>query len=93
MCLPYAWGEELQDPLNYYFLAPLALGAILTILLVNIQISILYALTFSVFIGLLTGETGLFIYSLAGSFGGHLYFGPSTENGQPSSKGEPWLAL
>ena len=60
-------GDELQDPLNFYFLAPLALGAILTILLVNIQVSILYALTFSVFIGLLTGETGLFIYSLAGS--------------------------
>ena len=60
-------GEELQNPLNFYFLSPLALGAILTILLVNIQVSILYALTFSVFVGLLTGETGLFIYSLAGS--------------------------
>jgi putative nucleotidyltransferase with HDIG domain len=59
--------EELQDPLNFYFLAPLALGAILTILLAGAQVAILYALSFSVFVGLLTGETVMLVYSLTGS--------------------------
>jgi putative nucleotidyltransferase with HDIG domain len=59
--------ESLQDPLHFYFLAPVALGAILTILLVDVQISVLFALIFSVFIGLLTGEMEMFIYSLTGS--------------------------
>jgi len=59
--------EELQDPLNFYFLAPLALGAILTILLVGAQVAILYSLSFAVFVGLLTGETVMFVYSLTGS--------------------------
>jgi len=59
--------EELQDPLNFYFLAPLALGAILTILLVGAHVAILYALSFAVFVGLLTGETVMLVYSLTGS--------------------------
>ena len=59
--------EELQDPLNFYFLAPLALGAILTVLLVGAQVAILYSLSFTVFVGLLTGETVMFVYSLTGS--------------------------
>jgi len=59
--------EELQDPLNFYFLAPLALGAILTILLVGAPVAILYALSFAVFVGLLTGETVMLVYSLTGS--------------------------
>ncbi|MDA2928364.1 HDIG domain-containing protein [Acidobacteria bacterium AH-259-O06] len=62
------WGvESLRDPLNFYFLAPLAVGAILVILLVDVHISILYSLIFGVFVGLLTGEIGMFIYSLTGS--------------------------
>ena len=59
--------EELQDPSNFYFLAPLALGAILTILLAGAQVAILYSLSFAVFVGLLTGETVMFVYSLMGS--------------------------
>ena len=59
--------EELQDPSNFYFLAPLALGAILTVLLVGAQVAILYSLSFAVFVGLLTGETVMFVYSLTGS--------------------------
>ena len=59
--------ESLQDPLQFYFLAPVALGAILTVLLVDVQISVLFALIFAVFVGLLTGEMGMFVYSLTGS--------------------------
>ncbi len=59
--------EELQDPLNFYFLAPVALGAILTVLLVGAQVAVLYALSFAVFVGLLTGQTVMFVYSLTGS--------------------------
>ena len=59
--------EELQDPLNFYFLAPLALGTILTVLLVGAQVAILYSLAFAVFVGLLTGQTVMLVYSLTGS--------------------------
>ena len=59
--------EQLQDPSNFYFLAPVALGAILTILLVGAQVAILYSLSFAVFVGLLTGDTVMFVYSLTGS--------------------------
>ena len=59
--------ESLQDPLNFYFLAPVALGAILLVLLVDVEVSILYSLVFAVCVGLLTGEMGMVIYSLAGS--------------------------
>ena len=59
--------EELQDPWNFYFLAPLALGTILTVLLVGAQVAILYSLAFAVFVGLLTGQTVMLVYSLTGS--------------------------
>ncbi|MCH8819316.1 MAG: HDIG domain-containing protein [Acidobacteria bacterium] len=59
--------DSLQDPLQFYFLAPVALGAILMILLVDVQISVLFSLIFAVFVGLLTGELGMFVYSLTGS--------------------------
>ena len=59
--------EELQDPFNFYFLAPLALGTILTVLLVGAQVAILYSLSFAVFVALLTGQTVMFVYSLTGS--------------------------
>ena len=59
--------ESLQDPLQFYFFAPVALGAILTILLVDVQIAVLFSLIFAVFVGLLTGENWMFIYSLTGS--------------------------
>ena len=56
-----------EDPQDFYFLSPLALGAVLTILLLGVQVSFLYSLIFAVFVGLLTGEMGMFIYSLTGS--------------------------
>ena len=59
--------EIIQNPKNFYFLAPVALGAMLLILLVDMQISILYSVIFSVCIGLLTGDLDVFIYSLAGN--------------------------
>ena len=59
--------EGLRDPLNLYFLAPLTLGAILLILLVEVQIPILFSLIFAVFVGLLSEQMALFIYALTGS--------------------------
>ena len=59
--------ESLQDPLQFYFLAPVALGSILMVLLVDVQIAVLFVLVFSVFVGILTGEMGMFLYSLTGS--------------------------
>jgi putative nucleotidyltransferase with HDIG domain len=59
--------ESLQNPSEFYFLAPVAFGAILTILLVDIQLSVLFALIFAVFVGLLTEQMGMFVYSLTGS--------------------------
>jgi len=59
--------DSLQDPLQFYFLAPMALGAILTVLLIDVQVSVLFSLIFAVSVGLLTGELGMFVYSLTGS--------------------------
>lgn len=59
--------DSLQNSLHLYLVAPLAFGAILIILLVNAQVSIVYSLIFSVFVALSTGEISLFVYSLTGS--------------------------
>ena len=59
--------DSLRNPLHLYLVAPLAFGAILIILLVDAQVSIVYSLIFSVFAALLTGEISLFIYILTGS--------------------------
>jgi cyclic-di-AMP phosphodiesterase PgpH len=59
--------ESLQNPLHFYLVAPMALGAILMILLVGIHVAILYSLIFSVFAGLLAGHTFFAVYGLAGS--------------------------
>ncbi len=59
--------DSLRNPLNLYLVAPLAFGAILIILLVDAQVSIIYSLIFSIFVALLTGEISLFIYTLTGS--------------------------
>ncbi len=60
-------SESLQNPLNFYFLAPVAAGTILVILLVDANVAILFSLIFAVFVGLLTGQVSLSVYSLAGS--------------------------
>ena len=59
--------ESLQNPLNFYFLAPLASGAILLMLLVDVEVSILYSVIFAVFVGLMTGELSMFVYGLTSS--------------------------
>lgn len=59
--------EALQDPLHFYLLAPVALGTILIVLLVDVNLAILYSLIFAVFVGILTGETPLVVYCLTGS--------------------------
>jgi putative nucleotidyltransferase with HDIG domain len=60
-------SENLQNPLNFYFLAPVAAGTILVILLVDANVAVLFSLIFAVFVGLLTGHVSLFVYALAGS--------------------------
>ena len=59
--------ESFQNPLNFYFLAPLASGAILLILLVDVEVTILYSAIFAVFVGLMTGELAMFVYGLTSS--------------------------
>ncbi len=59
--------DGLQSPIHLYLLAPLALGAVLTTLLTNVHLTTFYSLIFSVFVVLLSGESSLFVYSLAGS--------------------------
>ncbi len=56
--------EALHDPRNLYFAAPLALSAILIVLLVDAQMAIVSVLTFSVFVALMTGQISIVVYSL-----------------------------
>jgi putative nucleotidyltransferase with HDIG domain len=62
-----ARGGELQDPNNYFFFAPVALGAVLTLLLVGLNLSLYCSVISAVFVGILTGELNMTIYTLAGS--------------------------
>lgn len=59
--------EFLQDPRQFYFAAPLAFGTILVTLMVDFRIATVYALVFSVFVALMTGELALMVYSFVGS--------------------------
>ena len=59
--------ESFQNPLNFYFLAPLASGAILLIILMDVEVSILYSVIFAVFVGLMTGDLVMFVYGLTSS--------------------------
>ncbi len=59
--------RTLDDPIHLYLVAPLALGTILAILLLDLHIAILYSLIFAVFVGLLAGYTPFSIYALTGS--------------------------
>ncbi len=65
--LPSLHIDVLQNPIHLYLLAPLALGSVLATLLTNVHLTTFYSLTFSVFVVLLSGESSLFVYSLAGS--------------------------
>ena len=55
------------DPTLFYLFAPFALVSLLTILLLDVNLAVLCALVFSVFVVLLTRESMLLVYSLAGS--------------------------
>jgi putative nucleotidyltransferase with HDIG domain len=59
-------SDAIKNPLNFYFLAPVAFGAVLVILLIDTPTAILFSLIFAVFIGMLTGQVSVSIYSLAG---------------------------
>ena len=48
-------------------MVPTATGAIIAVLLTNVPLTVFYALTFAVFVGLMTGEGLMVIYTLAGS--------------------------
>ncbi len=56
--------ESLKDPALYYYAAPVALGAILLALLVDLQTAIVGTLAFSVFVGLATGGLPIVVHSL-----------------------------
>jgi len=60
-------SESLQNPLNFYFLAPMAAGTILVILLIDANVAVLFSVIFATFVGLLTGHVSLSVYALAGS--------------------------
>ncbi len=59
--------EVLQDPRQFYFLLPVALGAVLMVLLVDAQAAILYSLGFGVFLSLLTGQAEMGIFAVTAS--------------------------
>ncbi len=58
---------ELQDPSNFYFFAPVALGAVLTLLLVGQNLSLYCSVINAVFVGIVTNEMNMIVYTLAGS--------------------------
>ncbi|RPI27180.1 MAG: HDIG domain-containing protein [Acidobacteria bacterium] len=62
--------ESLQNPLNFYFLAPVAAGTILVILLIDVNVAVLFSVIFAMFAGLLTGQVSFSVYTLAGSLMG-----------------------
>lgn len=59
--------DVLQDPLHFYFCAPFALGAILTILLLGANAAIFFSLVFALLVGVFTGEFSVMLYVLTGS--------------------------
>ncbi len=58
--------RDLQDSTLFYFLGPFTLGAVLTALLINFNVSLFFGLFFSVLVALLTGDLRMLIYSLNG---------------------------
>ena len=71
--------QDLHQTSLLYFLAPFSLGAIMLVLLANVHIAILFSLVSSISVGLMTGDTGLFVYSLAGCLAGAFLLEPYRE--------------
>lgn len=59
--------ETFRNPLHFYYFAPFCVGVILIVLLIDMNLAILYSLILAVFVGLLTGDSSLFVYALTGS--------------------------
>lgn len=59
--------ERFQNPVDFYLVVPAATGAIIAVLLTNVPLTVFFALTFAVFMGLMTGEGLMIVYTLAGS--------------------------
>ena len=59
--------ERFQTPVDFYLMVPTATGAIIAVLLTNVPLTVFFALTFAVLVGLMTGEGLMVIYTLAGS--------------------------
>ena len=60
-------NSPIQDPYLFYFYAPVAFGAALTVLLIGRRAGIFFSILNAVFVGILTGELYLGVYALAGS--------------------------
>lgn len=58
--------SQLQDPTHFYFLAPVALGSVLVMLLTGASLTIFFTLAHAVFIGLMTGNLSMAVYTVAG---------------------------
>lgn len=59
--------EGFQNPVDFYLMVPTATGAIIAVLLTNVPLTVFFAMTFAVFVGLMTGDGFMFVYTLAGS--------------------------
>ena len=59
--------ERFQTPVDFYLMVPTAAGALIVVLLTNVPLTVFFALTFAVLVGLMTGEGLMVIYTLAGS--------------------------
>ena len=60
-------NSSILDPYLFYFYAPVAFGAALTVLLIGRRAGIFFSLLNAVFVGMLTGELSFSVYTLAGS--------------------------
>ncbi len=59
--------QALQDASNFYWIIPVSFGSILLVLLTGGQLAILYSLPASVFIGLMTGELAMGVFTVVSS--------------------------
>ena len=59
--------QVLQDVSNFYWLIPVSFGSILLVLLAGGQLAIWYTLPASVFLGLMTGELAMGVYTVVSS--------------------------
>ena len=59
----------IQDSYLFYFFAPVALGAALTVFLIGRNPAIVFSILNAVFMGILTGELTFGVYALTGSLG------------------------